>query len=227
MRAAARREKLEPERERALFGDASRCNDGAMRSKATALTMVAALLTGLSGCASSSGTVFEKHPYPATPLKAKLVHVSVHDARETKVEGTFDTPVISTPGDSEERSVQLLPSTVEEMKRRLSRYVRGGGREVVVDIVLKSGTAGWKASWTAETAFTKVSLELTFRDAASGRAVASTFGEAWGEVRSMDVADGEPSELFQAAVLAAFDRAVTQSMLREILSRSPSSELVD
>jgi hypothetical protein len=197
-----------------------------MRLRATA-TVAVVLLTGLSGCTSRSGNVFEKHSYPSTPLEAKLVDVSVHDARETQVEGTFDTPVISTPGTGEERPVEVLPSTVDAMKARLSRYVRGGARAVVVEIVVKSGSAGWKASWTAETAFTKVSLEVTFRDAASGRALASTFGEAWGEVNSWDVTDGEPSELFQAAVLAAFDRAVTQSLVREILSRSPNAALVD
>lgn len=190
-------------------------------------TVSVALLAGPSACVSRSGNVFEKHPYPSAPLEAKLVDVTVHDARETQVEGTFDTPIISTPGDSEERPVQLLPSTVETMKARLSRYVRGGARELVVEIVVRSGSAGWKASWSAETAFTKVSLEVTFRDAVSGRAVARTFGEAWGEVNSWDVADGEPSELFQAAVLAAFDRAITQSLVREILAGAPNSALVD
>jgi hypothetical protein len=197
-----------------------------MRRWATATT-AAALLGALSGCASSSGTLFEKHPYPATPVAAKLVQVSVHDARETKVEGTFDTPIMSMPGDGEERPVQLLPSTVEEMRRRLSRVIRDGERGIVVEIVVKSGSAGWRTTWSSETAFTKVNLEVTFRDAASGRAVASTFGEAWGEVSSWDVTDEEPSELFQAAVLAAFDRAVTQPLLRELLSGEPSSPLVD
>lgn len=191
------------------------------------VTVSVALLASLSGCASRSGNVFEKHPYPPTPLEAKLLDVSVRDARESRAEGTFDTPIVSTPGDSEERPVEVLPSTVDAMKARLSHYIRGGGREVVVEIVVKSGSAGWKASWTAETAFTKVHLEVTFRDPVSGRAIAITFGEAWGEVSSWDVTDGEPSELFQAAVLAAFDRAITQSLVREILSGTPDRALVD
>lgn len=160
-------------------------------------------------CTSTAGSVFEPVEYPKRGLHARVKEVRVRDDRAATREQTFDTPIVSYPGQNEERPVQLTRATVTEMERRLAKLMPGGGREVAADIAIVGGNAGWKASWTSETAYARVRLTIDFKDATTGAKLATAFGEAWGSRSSMDVTDGEPAELFQAAVLAAFDRAVT------------------
>jgi hypothetical protein len=169
-------------------------------------------------CTSTAGSVFEPVQYPEHGVPARVRDVQVRDDRAATREQAFDTPIVSYPGQNEERPVQLTPATVTEMRRRLAKLMPGGGREVTADIAIIGGNAGWKASWTSETAYARVRLLIDFKDAGTGAKLASAFGEAWGSRSSMDVSDGEPAELFQAAVLAAFDRAVTNPMVAGALT---------
>lgn len=170
------------------------------------------------GCTSSAGTIFEPVQYPRRSIHARISEVRVRDNRLATKEQTFDTPIVSMPGQDEHRPVQLTPATVAEMERRLGQLVFGGPRQIAADIAVVDGHAGWKASWTSETAYARVQLIVDFKDASTGAKLATAFGEAWGSRSSMDVSDGEPSELFQAAVLAAFDRAVTNPVTTGVLS---------
>jgi len=170
------------------------------------------------GCTSTAGSVFEPVAYPERGVAARVREVRVRDDRAATREQTFDTPVLSYPGQNEERAVQLTRATVAEIERRLGKLMKGGGREVTADIMIVGGNAGWKATWTSETAYASVRLTIDLKDAATGAKLASAFGEAWGSRSSMDVSDGEPAELFQAAVLAAFDRAVTHPMVTGALA---------
>jgi hypothetical protein len=171
-------------------------------------------------CVHTEGPVFERHPYPKETIAATVVGVSFRDWRAGVVTDSFETPAVSLPGDGEKKPVRVSPATVGEMKRRLARLVGGGNEQLTVDIELKSGDAGWEASWTSETALAQATLQVTFRRATTGAVLLRAWGKAWGWRSSMDVADEEPGELFQAAVLAAFDRAVAKQVVVEHLSQT-------
>ncbi len=163
------------------------------------------------GCTSTAGTVFEPVAYPSRPVSAHLKEIRVRDDRQATRQQSFDTPIVSYPGQNEQRPVQLTAKTVAEMEKRLGKLVTGGSREIAAYVSIVDGHAGWRASWTSETAYARVRLTIDFKDAATGAKLSTAFGEAWGSRSSMDVSDEEPGELFQAAVLAAFDRAVVGS----------------
>jgi hypothetical protein len=174
-------------------------------------------LLGLA-CSSATGPVFEPQPYPREAIRAHVREVNLRDARKTTNDGNFDTPIVSLPGQHERAQVRVAATTVQEMKRRLGKLIAGGKRQFTVNISIAEGEAGWSSSWTSETAFASVKLEVEFRNAVTGAVLLSTFGEAWGRRSSLDVSDGESNQLFQAAALAAFDRAVASQPALKALS---------
>src|SRR3954470_2704362 len=187
-----------------------------MLNLAHSLSVSLALL-GL-GCSSAIGPVFESQPYPRDAIKAHVLQVNFHDERTATRGGDFDTPIVSLPGEHEKAQFRVAVSTLQEMKRRVGKLIAGGKAQLIVNVSIAEGEAGWNSSWTSETAFASVKLEVEFRDAVSGAVLLSTFGEAWGRKSSIDVSDGEPNQLFQAATLAAFDRAVASKQATRALS---------
>jgi hypothetical protein len=139
------------------------------------------------------------------------------DTRPHKQQGHFDTPIVSRPGQREQREVTVSSNTVAEMRRRVGRVITGGDRLVLVDVQILYGYAGWEASWIDETAFAKAYVSVEFR-VERNSVVITASGEASGRRSSIDVADEEPNELFQAALLAAFDRAVADPSVIAALS---------
>lgn len=170
------------------------------------------------GCSSSLGPVFEPLPYPTEIVRAHVREVNLYDRRTETRGGNFDTPIVSLPGQHERAQLRITETTFQEMKRRLGKLIAHGKRELIVNVSINAGEAGWSSSWTSETAFASVKLDVEFRDAVSGAVLVSTFGEAWGRHSSIDVSDGESNQLFQAAALAAFDRAVASQQAVQALS---------
>ena len=177
------------------------------------------VLLGMA-CSSATGPVFEPRPYPREAVRAHVRDVTFRDARTGTTAGNFDTPIVSLPGQGERAQFRVAVTTSQEIKRRLGKLISGGVRQITVTISIVEGEGGWSSSWWSETAFANVKLEVKFSEAATGTELLTAFGEAWGRKSSMDVADSESNELFQAAVLAAFDRAVASEQVLKRLSAS-------
>ncbi|MGC4070218.1 MAG: hypothetical protein QM784_37270 [Polyangiaceae bacterium] len=181
---------------------------------------VITLLVAFQGlaCSPKAGAAFEPFPYPREAVKAQVRNVRFSDSRPRKQQGHFDTPIISMPGQREQRPVAVQSTTVTEMRRRVGKIISGGERSISLDVRILDGFAGWEASWIDETVFAKVKLAVEFRDDQTGTLLITAFGEASGSKTWIDAADEEPNELFQAAVLAAFDRAIADPSVVAALS---------
>ena len=65
------------------------------------------------GCASKDGSVFEPFQYPQKPIQAAVGELRFHDDRAEIRRGTFDTPVLSMPGEEERAQVLVTTHDVE------------------------------------------------------------------------------------------------------------------
>ncbi len=201
--------------------------------------VVAVLALSAADCGGESGNLFLARPYPKLSVRAKVASVEVQDIRKgVVVSREFDTPILTSPGDNEMRTIALAPETMAALRRRTQKIMRGGHRELAVRILIVDGYAGWRATWTAEYAFARANVEVLVKDTSTGQLLLSAKGKAWGERGYADVRDEEPDRFFQATVLAAFDDAMArESVLKSLalalrdLERSqsgpPLQQLVD
>jgi hypothetical protein len=174
---------------------------------------MAFLVIATPGCASSgSGNVFEVARYPSARIRALTVQVALQDAR-TKVsqQRSVDTPIITMPDDhGEAREIPLAPEAVEAMQERMRRLLGHGTARVRVLVTLVEGRSGWKSNWIHEIAFTRAKVQVEVFYPAIERAIVTATGQAWAELSSIDTSDREVADLFDRAVIRAFEEAITQ-----------------
>lgn len=162
----------------------------------------------VAGCAHRVAPV-QAPSHPTETLAFEIAEVSLRDTRVGVGPALFETPLFSDIGEGETRQVPLTFETEAELKRRLSRVFVGGAQRVNVEITLRHGTTGWKCcTGVSETTSAAARLAVLVTRADTGAVVASALGEASRSVAALDIADDDPSRLFQATVLAAFDRAM-------------------
>jgi hypothetical protein len=168
------------------------------------------------GCVQSYqlGPAFQAHAGPPVAFAFTLQSVSFKDQRTATRPADFDTPHVTTAGDGETRTLR------DEMERRLTQAFRGGSKSVNAEIVVKSGSGGWDATWGGESSFAEMRLKIVFTNPSTGEELLSSWGEAWGRQTSTDVTDEEPKAVFRATTLAAFDRALGNEELGTELERA-------
>jgi hypothetical protein len=178
------------------------------------------------GCGGSSGSLFEPPRYPSARIAAREAIVELHEGRShVRARRDFDTPLVSSPGQLEDREIALHPAARAALATRLQRLLGSADGLLLVHVTVVQGECGWRASWIAETAFARVALRVRVYDGRKGRLLLTGMGRANAEVSSMDVSDGESAELFDRVVVRAFEEVITQAdfvaLINEGLNAAP------
>jgi hypothetical protein len=111
----------------------------------------------------------------------------------------------------------MAPETEQRLRRRMRKLFGNGRDELVATIRIVDGYAGWQDRMTVIQAFARARVEVSVEEARTGRLLLRAKGEGHGKRGRGQIRRQEPDEIFQAAVIAAFDDAMArESTLPEL-----------
>jgi hypothetical protein len=180
------------------------------------MTRARSLLCGLMlsaivcacGSGSRGGRAFEPLPAPTKRYETESARVFVKDERRgVSKDRAFDTPFFSWPGVGETRAVPISSELNSKMAALLQQLVpRVGADRLYFEVYVQRADAGWIAKWFSEEAQATAELQICAMDGTDNTVLVAGTAHSAADANSVDVSDGEPGQLLDAALLNAWER---------------------